>query len=832
MQDDGPVPEDSDGGVLESFSGLVRRLYQIENRIESRGPAGARLCAMPPTLSNLTPPLQLLYTGRVDETRTQEWDWFSAWILFLMLQVVSARLVTTDWAPYLYFTETMAGLGVILGLALGASRFSRRTVGVLAGIYTLFVVPWQLSAAATNDHLLDRLAHIWNILLISLGQFANRQPVKDSLFFVTLVCLAFWLIGLFAGYWFARFGRVLGAVILAGAAIIGVQVYANYQAHGSWWLAVYLLTAIVLVGRAYFLQNRKDWQRRRVFVSDESWSTILGSLLLTGAVAIVVAWVVPVSASGLSSASSWWNTASRPIRDQLSNAVTSLNGPYGRPTDNFYGSSLSIGRSAAQGDSTVFTVDFLQGTASTPRFYWQGRVYDHYSAGQWSVLPASNATFDPKLGDLAIPNEQDRSLVKLQVTSQFRTQTLLYSPAQPVWVDRPATILAFVPQAGQYDTFYWEASSPVPAGGVYVMRAELANPNVQQLEAAGTTYPQWITDRYLQVPESIHDEFKALAEKASAGQASPYDQAAAITDYLRANLQYSDTVPAPPEGQDPIAWVLFDYKKGFCNYYASAEVLMLRSLGIPARMAVGFAEGKVQDGIYVVRNRDAHAWPEVYFPGYGWIEFEPTANQAPLVRPDLAPVLGGAAVNPRVVRPLEGEEGAGPQVTGGPTNTRRAPFFSTLAARSLAGVVLAMALAGLAYLLIRQRVWVQVPMLASRAFQRSGMTAPGWIDSWIRWNQLEPVERSFASINWSLRLLGKSQPMDATPADRARALRQLLPVAAAHITALESEFESGLFTPRPANIARANRASRLILMELMLSRVRVFFGGAGEPDVY
>lgn len=768
----------------------------------------------------------------MDRIRTQEWDWFSAWVLFVMLQVVTARLVTTDWAPYLYFTETLAGLGTILGLALGASRFGSKAVGVLAAVYTLLVVPWQLSGAATNDLFIDRLAQVGRILWISLGQFAQRQPVKDSLFFVALVCLAFWLIGLFAGYWFARFGRVLGAVILAGAAIITVQVYSNYQAHGSWWLATYLLTAILLVGRAYYLQNKKDWHQRRVFVSDESWPTIMGSLLLTGAVAIVVAWLLPVSAAGLTSAADWWNNASRPIRDQLSNAVTSLNGPYGRPTGNFYGSTLPVGRSAAQGDSTVFTVNVLQGTVSTPRFYWRGRVYDQYASGQWSVLPASTVTFDPRGGDLAIPDEGGRSSVRLQFASQFPTQSLLYAPAQPVWADRSAAILAYEPKPGRYDTFSWEASTALPAGALYAIKAELADPNVQQLEAAGTTYPTWITDRYLQVPAGLLNEFKALAEQASAGQTNPYDQAAAITDYLRVNLQYADTVPPAPEGEDPIAWVLFNYRKGFCNYYASAEVLLLRSLGIPARMAVGFAQGEIQNGLYVVRRRDAHAWPEVYFPGYGWIEFEPTANQSPLVRPDLAQVTGGAVVNPHLARPLEGEEGAGPDITGGGASARRTSFLGSLLGKLLAGAALACLAAGLLYLLVRQRVWIRVPVLASKAFQRGGMTTPGWIDGWIRWNQLQPVERSFASINWSLGVLGKRQPMDATPAERAGVLTRLLPAAAPHIAALESEFESGLFTPRTPDVARANRASLRILVELLASRIRRFIGGAEEPDVY
>jgi len=76
-------------------------------------------------------------------------------------------------------------------------------------------------------------------------------------------------------------------------------------------------------------------------------------------------------------------------------------------------------------------------------------------------------------------------------------------------------------------------------------------------------------------------------------------------------------------------------KQGFCNYYATAEVILLRSVGIPARLAVGYAQGDNVDDplLYTVRQRDAHAWPEVYFPGVGWVEFEPTASQPTLVRP-------------------------------------------------------------------------------------------------------------------------------------------------------------------------------------------------------
>ena len=125
-----------------------------------------------------------------------------------------------------------------------------------------------------------------------------------------------------------------------------------------------------------------------------------------------------------------------------------------------------------------------------------------------------------------------------------------------------------------------------------------------------------------------------------------------------------------------------------------------------------------------------------------------------------------------------------------------------------------------------------MPALVANTLQHNGIATPVWIENWLRWNQLEPVERSFASINWSLHWLGQPQPIDATPSERARILGKLLPAAAAHIAALESEFESGIFTPRPANLSIARRASLLILVHAVRARVLRIIRGADDADVY
>src|SRR5207253_9783080 len=107
---------------------------------------------------------------------------------------------------------------------------------------------------------------------------------------------------------------------------------------------------------------------------------------------------------------------------------------------------------------------------------------------------------------------------------------------------------------------------------------------------------------------------------------------------LRDHIAYDQNIDAPTSNVELIDYLLFTSRRGYCNYYASAEVILLRTLGIPARMAGGFNQGKLDPatGVYQVLEENAHAWPEVFFPTYGWVEFEPTASEAPLVRPEAA----------------------------------------------------------------------------------------------------------------------------------------------------------------------------------------------------
>jgi len=147
------------------------------------------------------------------------------------------------------------------------------------------------------------------------------------------------------------------------------------------------------------------------------------------------------------------------------------------------------------------------------------------------------------------------------------------------------------------------------------------------LQATSRDYPDWIRQRYLHLPEQIPNRVLTLARDLTATAPTPYDRAKAIENHLRA-FPYNLDLPAPPK-QDIVDYFLFDLRQGYCDYYASSMVVLARAAGIPARLAVGYASGTydAENGRYLVTEADAHSWPELYFPEYGWIPFEPTAAQ-------------------------------------------------------------------------------------------------------------------------------------------------------------------------------------------------------------
>jgi len=159
----------------------------------------------------------------------------------------------------------------------------------------------------------------------------------------------------------------------------------------------------------------------------------------------------------------------------------------------------------------------------------------------------------------------------------------------------------------------------------YEARSNIAQPSPALLRVASQDYPPEILLNDLQTPGSLDPRISRLAEQITAPAGNNYDKAATIERYLRTHFTYTLQLPHSLH-RDPLANFLFERKQGHCEYFASSMAIMLRTLGIPSRVVNGFRTGEFNDvtSQYLVRASNAHSWVEAFFPGYGWITFDPT----------------------------------------------------------------------------------------------------------------------------------------------------------------------------------------------------------------
>lgn len=173
----------------------------------------------------------------------------------------------------------------------------------------------------------------------------------------------------------------------------------------------------------------------------------------------------------------------------------------------------------------------------------------------------------------------------------------------------------------------WRFAKPLKTDEAYAMISFVSLATDDELREAGTDYNRFITDHYLQLPANLPQRVRDLAENLTQGADNPLDRALAIQSYLRGStFEYSLDISAPPAGSDGVDYFLFETKTGYSDYFGSSMTVMLRAVGVPARMAAGYAPGEYDSeaNIRIIRDSDSHGWVQGYFPDYGWIDFEPT----------------------------------------------------------------------------------------------------------------------------------------------------------------------------------------------------------------
>jgi transglutaminase-like putative cysteine protease len=260
---------------------------------------------------------------------------------------------------------------------------------------------------------------------------------------------------------------------------------------------------------------------------------------------------------------------------------------------------------------------------------WRGAVLDVYDGTTWrSSVPLGSG---PLQGGptFRLPVERDAAGPTARVRNDtVRTReaftSMLLAPGTPTQV---TGVGAVYPLGSGFGITAGRAG-PVPASYTVTSLVPVTDPAALRAAAGSEPVAGWTGSLPPTVPARVRD----LGDRLTSPATTRYGEVRAVERYLRTHATYRLDSPVPPAGQDAVDHFLFEAHTGFCEQFASAEVVLLRAAGVPARLATGFAGGRANGDHRTLLSSDAHAWVEVFYPGVGWSPSDPTAG-VPLAEP-------------------------------------------------------------------------------------------------------------------------------------------------------------------------------------------------------
>jgi transglutaminase-like putative cysteine protease len=724
--------------------------------------------------------------------------------------VISQSLQAANWVPDSSPLIKAAWFGLVLGGLLAASRFR----GWAAATYHLWMAivllgswvgkvlpplsqilqqPFLSTLGLVNIRLLSTLDRLVNwVTILKAG-----NNVQDNGLFLLSIGLLTWAASAWLTWAVIRRQRALDGLLPTGL-LLGVNAYLSGQTVDGLWF--FLGCAILLAARTAIIEMYRSWERRQVDYPDDLSLNWAGATLGFGLVIVFAARLSPIFGTP-----EGWKTLGdyfREAQKQLEDTTTHLFGNVAPPAPHYEGFQFTpvspapaaetpemglIGAAPSQSREVVMWVKTndppppvpepgfpIENIGPGPIHYWRSAVFGNYTGTGWENLDMHNAPGTPGATSDAQPPPPTgiegkgegivpgRYLLAQEVQIVGRHGATLFAASIPVETSA-GTALQYAGPDG----------TPLVYGSVssYRVQSWVTETTDVMLRAASSVYPPEIAGTYLQLPASLPQRVRDLARRIVADAATPYDKAVRIQDYLRLSYKYDLKVPLPPSGQDVVDYFLFDSSGGFCTYYASAMAVMLRSQGVAARVASGFATGSFDftRSAYQVTPADAHAWVEVYFPGYGWVEFEPTAGLARIPYETPAGSAGriNAPLPPRPIPPM-------------PVWQRVA-----LAAAAVAGPLLLFGLVFWLWLRRRRLIATSTPARLAE----------------LHYLQLRRL------LGWA----GLDAPPSATPAEY---LREYIPILEgrgtlpALLTQATWLYQQAVYSPRPPGYEEVNLAQR------------------------
>ena len=252
-------------------------------------------------------------------------------------------------------------------------------------------------------------------------------------------------------------------------------------------------------------------------------------------------------------------------------------------------------------------------------YYWRSEIFTTYNGQNWEKADIDHLSEDQSTAVPPLPGRRE-------ITQSFEITVshsdILFAINQPIKT-KPSNLLHTLSTD--------DSLIPVGETSEYTVTSwvvDLDSRKLREIDYRET--PQVIYDVYLQLPDGLPQRVTDLSIGLTSQSETRFEKTMRIQEYLRRTYPYDLQTPPPPPGQDVVDYFLFDAPSGFCSHFASSMVVMLRSAGVPARLVTGYAHGDYfsSRNAYRVPSSAAHAWVEVYFPIYGWVEFEPTPNRS------------------------------------------------------------------------------------------------------------------------------------------------------------------------------------------------------------
>ena len=576
---------------------------------------------------------------RIERPQLEE-GWSTLIILMAMMIVAALAIPQTELTSGLYIVPIVTFFAVIIGVLFAKSHFGINTIRIMAIIFGMFIIlflvgrteefahmTWQARLIHPQDGMLTRQV-LWFQKLFSGG------TSRDGLIFVFQTAVVYWVLGLTATWYTFRNPRVWFAIIPTGLILFSVVYYYAGPNPLALYLATYALLSLLFVARTHLLTQEQQWRSSSVRYEKQIWMTFVRAGFIAALLALIFAWLIPpLSASAtVGDALSGTRGPWREFQEDWTRMFSALR-TYASNTADPYQNSLFLGGPRNPGNAPVMDIFVTQ---ELPYAYWQALVYDTYTEnGGWHVADLTLSEHYPDDGPINTPPTLGREVITQTVVSYFPNSSFIYGLPEIVNTDRALKVVATEDQNGNKLVNSVRAKFILQQGDSYDVVSRLSLVDANSLRDASTNYPDWVTETYLPLPDSITPETIALAEDITAPYTNNFDKAIAIRDYLRANITYNDQIEAVPDGIEPVHYTLFVSKEAYCNYYASAMAVMLRSQGVPARIASGFSRGSFDSESlsYRINASNAHTWVEAYFPDYGWIQFEPTASDSTPVIP-------------------------------------------------------------------------------------------------------------------------------------------------------------------------------------------------------